>query len=89
MDALNLPIQMICICAADGAIKPIRFRLEDSEYQIQTISICKVLSCKEIRYVGIEAFVYVCSAIIEGQEKQFELRYTIRTHSWVLFRIIY
>ena len=28
-------------------------------------------------------------AELEGKEKLFELRYTIRTHCWSLFRVVY
>lgn len=52
---------------------------------MQTVSIQEVVSEKEIQYVGIEAFAYVCRACVEDAKKLFELRYTVRTHKWVLF----
>lgn len=89
MDELNIPVQMISVCNVDGTIRPIRFRFEDREHLIQTVGITKILSSQEIKYVGIEAFVFVCCSVIDGQEKQFELKYTVRTHQWALFRILY
>ncbi|SHH91587.1 hypothetical protein SAMN02745823_01413 [Sporobacter termitidis DSM 10068] len=89
LDILDIPVQMISLCNADGTISPIRFRFEDGEDFIHTVSITKIVSSKEVQYVGIEAFIYVCRAVLHGEEKQFELKYTVRSHKWVLFRIIY
>lgn len=88
MEWRNIPVQMISVCDCDGRLRPIRFRFDDGEYGVRTVSIQKVLSAKEIQYVGIEAFAFVCSAALEGSEKQFELKYTVRTHKWVLSNII-
>ena len=89
MDYTNLPVQMLCICNADGSIAPIRFRFENEEHQLQTIKITQVLSTNEVKYVGIEALVYLCKAALGTQEKLFELRYSIRSHKWILLRVIY
>ena len=35
------------------------------------------------------AFLFVCKAVTEGAERLFELRYTVRTHRWTLFREVY
>lgn len=88
MDAMNIPIQMISVCDCDGRIRPIRFRFEDPDHCMRTVSIQEVVSEKEIQYVGIEAFAYVCRACMEGMQKMYELRYTVRTHKWVLFNIL-
>ena len=42
-----------------------------------------------VEYVGIETFVFLCKALLEGAEKLYELRYTVRTHRWTLFREVY
>lgn len=89
MDALNLQVEMISVCSTDGQLKPLRFRFEDAEHRLQTVSITEILCDKEICYVGIEAFQYVCKGIMDGAEKMFELRYTVRSHKWILFREIY
>ena len=33
-DIVNRQIEMISVCAADGALTPIRFRMEDGEHMI-------------------------------------------------------
>lgn len=88
MGELNTPIDVISVCAADGSIKPLRFRMEDAEHKLRRIDIDQVISTRKIQYVGIEAHIFLCRAVVEGQEWLFELKYTIRTHCWTLFRRI-
>ena len=85
----NTPVDVISVCSADGSIKPLRIRTEDEDHQLLRIDIEEVISCKEIQYVGIEAHVFLCRATIRGKESVFELKYTIRTHSWLLMRKVY
>lgn len=86
---MNLPIEMISVCGPDGSLTPLRFRMEDEEHCLQTVVISQVLCSKTIQYVGIDAIQYLCKATAEGKEKLFELRYTLKTHAWTLFRVVY
>ena len=63
-DIVNRQIEMISVCAADGALTPIRFRM-------------------------VEAIQYLCKTQLGQQEALLELRYTVRTHRWTLFRVVY
>lgn len=85
----NLPIQILTVCGADGKIQPIRFRLEDEQHMLLTVSIKEIVSVNEVQYVGIEALIFLCKGDFGGKERLFELRYTIRTHKWVLLRMVY
>ncbi len=85
----NLPVQMICCCNADGELQPLRFRFEDSGHALHTVHICDILDIRRVEYVGIEAFVYLCRAVLDGTEKLYELKYTIHSHKWVIFRELY
>lgn len=89
MNALNLPVQVIAHCGLDGELRPLRFRYEDGQHLLHTVSITEVVDCRKIEYVGVEAFTYLCKARQEEREKLFELRYTVRTHKWSLFREVY
>lgn len=86
---MNLPVEMICVCGADGKLTPLRFRIEDEDHCLQTTVISQVLCSKPIQYVGVEAIQYLCKAICEGKERVFELRYTLKNHAWTLFRVVY
>ena len=73
----------------DGQLQPLRFRFEDSEHQLHTVHITEIIDSRFVEYVGIETFVFLCKALLEGAEKLYELRYTVRTHRWTLFREVY
>ena len=88
MDERNTPIDVISVCSADGEIKPLRFRMEEEDHTLRRIDIAQVISTRKIQYVGIEAHIFLCKALVEGKEWLFELKYTIRTHCWCLFRRI-
>ena len=80
------PVDVIALYSADGEIRPLRFRMEDEEHQLLRIDIDEVISCREIQYVGIEARIFLCYATVRGKRWLFELKYTIRSHRWCLFR---
>ena len=80
------PVDVICICSADGDIRPLRIRMEDEEHQLLRINIDEVISSKDVQYVGIESRIYLCRATVNGKNCLFELKYTIRSHKWCLFR---
>ena len=86
MDPVNHPIQVLSVCGADGQIQPLRFRFEDEAHQMHTIKILEVLDTRQVAYVGIEAFRYLCKSEEEGRSHLFELRYSIRNHRWNLLR---
>ena len=85
----NQPVDVISVCSAGGEIRPLRLRMEDEQHQLLRIDIDEVISCKPIQYVGIEAQIFLCKAIVKGKEWLFELKYTIRSHSWCWMRKVY
>ena len=85
----NQPVDVISVCSADGQIKPLRLRMEDEEHQLLRVDIDEIISMKPIQYVGIEAQVFLCKAVVKGREWLFELKYTIRTHNWCIHRRVY
>ena len=89
MEVLNSPVEVISVCSASGEIRPLRLRMENEEHQLLRVDIAEVISSKKIQYVGIEAQVFLCRATVGGQQWLFELKYTIRSHCWCLFRKVY
>lgn len=89
MEQTIFPVDVISICSAGGEIRPLRIRLEDDGHQLLRIDIDEVISVKYIQYVGIEAQIFLCRATVQGTRSLFELKYTIRTHSWCLMRKVY
>lgn len=86
MEQKVCPVDVISVCSAAGDIRPLRLRLENEQHQLLRIDIDEVISMKPIQFVGIEAQVYLCRAVVEGKQWLFELKYTIRTHTWCFLR---
>lgn len=83
------PVDVICVYSANGDIRPLRFRMEDEDHQLLRVDIDEIISCREVQYVGIEAHIFLCRAMVQGKKTLFELKYTIRSHSWCLLRKVY
>ncbi len=86
MDQKICPVDVISMCSADGQIRPLRLRLEDEAHGLMRVDVDEVISVKQVQYVGIEALVFLCRATVENRRWLFELKYTIRTHTWCLTR---
>jgi len=89
MEQKVYPVDVISMCSAAGDIRPLRIRMEDEQHQLLRIDIEEIISTKEIQYVGIEATVYLCRATVREKKWLFELKYTIRSHTWCLLRKVY
>ena len=85
----NQPVDVISVCSANGDIRPLRLRMEDEQHQLLRVDIDEIISMRPIQFVGIEAQIFLCKARVAGKQWLFELKYTIRTHSWCFFRRVY
>lgn len=83
------PVDVISVCSACGEIRPLRFRMEDENHMLLRVDIDEVISVQPIEYVGIEAYVFLCRATVEDRRWLFQLKYTIRSHTWCLQRKVY
>lgn len=83
------PIDVISVCSANGDIRPLRFQMEDEKHQLLRIDVEEIINCRKIQPVGIEAYVFLCRATVRGKQWLFELKYTIRSHCWCLYRKVY
>ena len=88
MEQKMCPVDVISMCSADGHIRPLRLRMEDAGRQMVRVDIDEVISVRQVQYVGIEAFIFLCRATVDQRRWLFELKYTIRTHTWCLHRSV-
>lgn len=89
MELRNCPIDVISVCSSAGEIRPLRFRIEDKDHQVHRVIIDEVVSIRRVDCVGIEAHIFLCRAAVSGRQRMFELKYSIRSHSWCLARNFY
>ena len=88
MSTLNRPVEMISVCSPEGKLCPARFRIRDDGGELVTVRIRRIRDTEVIPDTGIETFRYICTALISGRERAFELRYSVRDHRWVLWRFM-
>ena len=82
---VDIPVQMISCTDTNGKITPMRFRFRDRNGEIVTITINKILSTDQERSsLGAN---FVCSALLYGTQKTFQLRYNYHAHEWRMSRI--
>ena len=83
---IDIPVQMISCTDTNGHITPMRFRFQDEDETIVTVTIDKILkSEQDISKIGAE---YQCAAVIRGMKRSFTLRYNYAAHEWRLSRIM-
>ena len=80
------PVDVIAMYSASGEIRPLRLRLEDETHPLMRVDIEEIVNIRQVQYVGIEATVFLCRATVRQKLWLFELKYTIRTHTWSLMR---
>ena len=84
MEQKVCPVDVIAMCSASGEIRPLRLRMEDEAHQLLRVDIEEIVNIRQVQYVGIEATVFLCRATVRQRKWIFELKYTIRTHTWSL-----
>ena len=89
MEQRICPVDVISVCSAEGEIRPLRMQIKDEENQLLRINIEEVVNSKEVQFIGAEAKIFLCRATVWGKKCLFELKYSIRSHSWCLLRKIY
>lgn len=88
MDEISKPVDVICVCNTRGEIRPLRIQMEQADQSLLRVNIDEVISTRQIQYVGAEANIYLCRAMVHNREQLFELKYFIRSHSWKLLQMI-
>ncbi len=78
-------VEMISVCSPEGRLQPLRFRFEDRDRSLRRVQVLEVLSCREIKYVTVEAYEYACRTRTEEREALMRIRYAVRSHRWSLF----
>ena len=84
MKVIAKPIQMIVWFNKDGSINPLKFKIDEDE--VKVIKIEKILKREKERLAGNIMEKFLCSSLINGQEKLYEIKYDSTTYKWILFK---
>ncbi|MDU4147927.1 MAG: hypothetical protein E7H86_08965 [Bifidobacterium breve] len=82
MKIVNKPIDVIAYCNKDGDIEPIRIRLDEKVIRIE-----RILARETEKLCGNYMEKFTCTSTINNVEKMFEIKYELKTHKWILFKI--
>ena len=67
MESGICPVDVIAMHSANGDIRPLRLRLEDEAHGLLRIDIDEVVSSKPVQFVGIEARIFLCKAVVRDK----------------------
>lgn len=87
MKVVMAPIELIGWFDEYGVINPIRFRFEDSDGERIVVKVGKIVKVEDEKLAGNHMRIFVCQSMIDGSQKNYELKYEIRTCRWFLFKI--
>ncbi|UMZ75448.1 hypothetical protein [Natranaerofaba carboxydovora] len=91
MKIIMKPIEVISWSTIDGALTPLRFRInekkENPEVSNIIVKVNKILLKKEEKLAGKKTIIYRCQSMINKTEKIYELKYEIQTCRWFLYKI--
>ena len=85
----NANVDMISVCNSDGSMQPLRFRYEDEKQCRHLGRVVEILCCEKVAYVGVEAYVFTCRAVIGEEERLLKLKYSVRGHRWCLVKELF
>ncbi len=81
------PVNVICICNAEGEIRPLRLQMEQGRNLLRA-DVEEIISVREEPRIGVEAYVFTCVVRMGAKRQLLELKYRIRSHSWILMRVV-
>lgn len=84
----NIPIQMVSLTDRDGKMTPLWFRLETEDHEVRLCRIEQVVSRDEKKYVGVREKQFVCRIRLGNVCKTLEMRYSVETQKWRIFRFL-
>ena len=82
MKVVSKPIDVIAYCNKHGDIEPIRLRVDDKVIKVE-----RILSREIEKLCGNDMEKFTCTSTINKVEKIFEIKYELKTHKWILFKI--
>ncbi len=86
MKILATPIDTIFFSTTDGALRPLRFKYTYGD-DSKIVVVDRIIKVEKTKRAGEDALIFTCESIIENVKKIYELRYTLSTTTWVLYKM--
>jgi hypothetical protein len=87
MKVIAKPIEMLSISDSTGDVKPIKFRMKLEDKSLTTIKVDRIIRRESSKRAGEVAYIYTCESLIQDELKLYELRYTLSSCIWVLYKM--
>ena len=87
MKLVNKKIDMISWTSKDGSVTPVRFRLEEEDGETLIIKVDRIIQTDRNKFGGSPTLRFLCSSIIDGIEKLYELTCNCDSQKWLLRKI--
>lgn len=78
------PVDVICLSSTDGAVIPLRIRVDNGEDEIQVGSVCEILATRVNQRIGAETRTFLCRVRCQQSTNVLELKFFLQDHSWYL-----
>ncbi|KXL52762.1 hypothetical protein CLNEO_17840 [Anaerotignum neopropionicum] len=86
MKLINKNIDMISWTSKDGAVTPVRFRMDENGEAI-TVKVDRIIQTEKNKFGGSPTLCFLCSSIIDDIEKIYELTCNCDSQKWLLKKI--
>lgn len=84
MDRAPQKVDVICVCNADGQIRPLRLRLEEDGLGWIRVDIDQILHIDQDHRFGSESITFLCGGQVNDRRRLFCIKYAVRSHVWSL-----
>lgn len=86
MKLIAEPIEAIAWTSKQGDVRPLRFQWERAQRR-EVVKIDRIVKVERTQRAGEAALVFTCESCIAGEQRLYELRYTLASCTWVLYKI--
>lgn len=87
MKVVRKPIDVSAIFYQEGAIVPIKFRMQKNDESWVVVKVDRVITKELEKLAGNKMWVFTCESTIEDMQRLYQLKYELDTCKWMLFKI--
>lgn len=87
MKIVAKPIDVIATFSGQKKPMPYKFKFYQTSGEKIEVLVDRVQCVEESRLAGIEALIYTCQSVLNGEQKIYQLKYIIRQYRWELYKM--
>lgn len=87
MKILAAPIDVVAWFDKTGTPHPVRFKITTEDNNEKVIKVDRVKFIDKEKIAGNEMLIFKCQSAINNQQRLFEIKYSLRTCKWILWKM--